>query len=74
MTHKELRLKVIKKSASKPNGMGPYAVYTYLMRLIDSTEKAKIFMKREGYSKTEITNALHQRKRDIQNQKKRIEA
>ena len=69
MTHYELKNKVIRQSSMKPNGMGPYAVYTYLMRLIDNTEKVKRFMEKEGYTKTEITNALAQRKRDIMNQK-----
>ena len=72
MTHDELKHKVLCESSARPRGMGPYAVYSFLMKFISDTEKAVRFMKKEGYSGTEISQAIWNRTRDLKNQKNRV--
>jgi hypothetical protein len=69
LTHGELKQKVIRESSSRPKGMGHYAVASYLLRFLSDIDKVRRFMEKEGYTKTEISNALTQRKRDILHQK-----
>jgi hypothetical protein len=69
LTHGELKQKVIRESSSRPKGMGHYAVASYLLRFLSDIDKVRRFMEKEGYTKTEISNALTQRKRDISHHK-----
>ena len=74
MTHVQLKRKVICESSIRPHGMGPYAVYSFLMTIISDTEKAEKFMQREGYTGTEIAQAKWNRTRDLKKQKHRVKA
>lgn len=74
MTHIQLKKKVLCESSIRPRGMGPYAVYSFLMTVISDTEKAIRFMQREGYTGTEISQAIWNRQRDLKKSKPRIKA
>ena len=74
MTHVQLKRKVICESSIRPRGMGPYAIYSFLLTLISDADKAVKFMQREGYSNLEISRARSNRHRDLKKTKPRIKA